>query len=432
VDTAYQGQAGADRPTPQVRLRARDVVADVSLLSLPSLDALCEALGQRLLEDFPAFGQDAELEGEMHRAVNANLYHVFERVMPTGAEEALAAPPDALRFAASVLHRGIDTSELIQAYRVGQNLAWSWWMERLAAHLIGESEVLIEALQVSSQRMFTYVDAAIDQQVRLWEEERRRWLGRAVALRADAVRRVLRGEALVPEEVTQALDYHVDRPLLAAVLWDEAAPAAAEAAIGRLEALADTMALALGANRALLVPAGSWSLWAWFAAERHAAPLDVLAHAAATHLQEGQGIALGLPGMGLEGFRASHRQALRARRLAELAEAPAGVIRFDEIDTLCMLVEDPELIADFMRRKLGGLALMDPNTDRLRENVLVWFREGCNSTRAAARMHTHKNTVLYRLQKAEEALGHPLEDDRLGLELALTLAEYFGLRMVGG
>jgi DNA-binding PucR family transcriptional regulator len=432
VDTAYQGQAGADRPTAQVRLRARDVVADVSLRSLPSLDPLCEALGLRLLEDFPAFGQDAELEGEMHRAIHANLWHVFERVMPTGAEDALTAPADALRFAASVLHRGIDTGDLIQAYRVGQNLAWSWWMERLSSSLLGESEVLIEALQVSSERMFTYVDAAIDEQVRLWEEERRRWLGRAIALRADAVRRVLRGEALVVEEVSEALDYQVDRHLLAAVLWDHLAQVDAEAAMSRLEALADSIALALGATRALLVPAGASSLWAWFASEGAPVRLEVLARAAAAHRQDGQSVAFGLPGGGLEGFRSSHRQALRARRLAELAEAPVGVIRFDEVDTLCMFGEDPELIGDFMRRKLGGLVAEDAKTERLRESVLVWLREGCNSTRAAARLFTHKNTVLSRLQRAEEALGHPLQEDRLGLELALTLVERLGLRMAHG
>jgi DNA-binding PucR family transcriptional regulator len=311
-------------------------------------------------------------------------------------------------------------------------MAWSWWMERLAAHLIGESEVLIEGLQVSSERMFSYVDAAIDQQVRLWEEERRRWLGRAVALRADAVRRVLRGDPLLAAEVTQALDYQIDRPLLAAILWDEAAPATGEAGMSRLEALADAMALALGADRALLVPAGSSSLWAWFAAERHALPCDLLAFAAAANLLDGQGVALGLAGVGLEGFRSSHRQALRARRLAELAQAPVGVIRFDQVDTLCMFGEDPELIGDFMRRKMGGLAAEDPKTERLRESVLVWLREGCNSTRAATRLHTHKNTVLDRLRRAEEVIGHPLLDDRLGLELALTLAERLGLRMVGG
>jgi DNA-binding PucR family transcriptional regulator len=256
------------------------------------------------------------------------------------------------------------------------------------------------------------------------------------------VRRVLRGEPLAPEEAAQALDYHIDRPLLAAILWVHDAPvgaevavsrldapAGAELAVSRLESLADAMALALGADRALLVPAGGSSLWAWFAVERHAAPLDLLAHAATCQLQDGQGVALGLPGLGLEGFRSSHRQALRARRLAELAATSIGVIRFDEVDTLCVFGEDPELIGDFMRRKLGGLAAEDPKTERLRETVLVWLRAGCNSSRAAERLFTHKNTVGDRLRRAEEALGHPLAEDRLGLELALTLAERLGLRI---
>jgi hypothetical protein len=305
---------------------AREVVAEVSLRSLAGIPGLAQQLGVRLLVDFPAFGQDADLEEEMHGAIGANLRHVFGRVMPTGAIEHLIAPPDALRFATSVLHRGIDTGDLIQAYRVGQNLAWSWWMGRLAAQ-IASREVLIQALDVSSQRMFAYVDAAIDQQVRLWEEERRRWLGRAISLRADAVRRVLRGEPLTPEEITQALDYQIDRPLLAAILQNDG---------------------------------------------------------------HGQG----------------------GSRLEALADA--------------MTREDPEVIGDFMHRQLSGLAAADLTTRRIRESVLVWLHEGCSATRAAARLHTHKNTVLYRLQRAEDILGHALTEDRLGLELALTLAERIG------
>jgi hypothetical protein len=345
VDAAsYQGQAGAGPPSLRVRQRALAVVADASLGSLDGIDALAVQLGCRLLEDFPAFGQDETLEREMHRAVQANLRHVFERVMPTGAPDALIAPPDALRFAASVLHRGIDTSDLIQAYRVGQNLAWSWWLGRLAGH-VEDRELLLEALDISSQRMFAYVDAAIDQQMRLWDEERRRWLGRAIALRADAVRRVLRGEPLRPEEITQALDFKGDRPLLAAILWDEDAPG--------------------GGGQA-----------------------------------------------GDDGGGGEHAPS----RIEAVADA--------------MVREDPELIGDFMRRKLAGLAASDPNTERLRENVLVWLREGCSATRAAVRLNTHRNTVLYRLQKAEEALGRPVAEDRLGLELALTLVERLGLGMV--
>ncbi len=305
-----------------------------------------------------------------------------------------------------MLHHGIDTADLIQAYRVGQNMAWSWWMVRLADH-IDDRELLIEALEVSSARMFTYVDAVLDEQGRLWEEERRRWLGRAVALRAEVARRVLRGEPLAVEEVAHALDYNIERPLLAAILWEDGAPVGTESAMDRLEGLADAMALAVGAERALLVPAGSATLWAWFAGESSPS-VDVLARVAAERLRDGQGIALGLPGAGLEGFRSSHRQARRARRLAGLARTPAGLIRFDEVETLCLMNEDPELVGDYVRRKLGGLTASDPVTERVRETVLVWLQEGGNTRRAAERLDTHKNTVHYRVQRAEEVLGHPL------------------------
>jgi hypothetical protein len=400
------------------------IVAAASLQSLDEVEALAEQMGRRLLKDFPAFGQDVDLEGELHRAIQANLWHVFERVMP-GSEDALATPSDALRFATSVLHRGIDTAELIQAYRVGQNMAWSWWMHRLAAR-IEQRGVLIEAIDISSMRMFAYVDAAVDEQVRLWDEERRRWLGRTVALRAEMARRLLRGEPLVPEEVSKALDHPIDCPLLAAILWERNGPATSAAVMSRLEAVADAMARAIGPMRALLIPAGACSLWAWFTAEETPS-IDVLAHAAACNVDDLQGVALGIGAHGLPGFRSSHRQAARARRLAELTEAGPAVIRFDEVETLCMLGEDPELVGDFVRRKLGGLANPDPATARLRTTLLVWLQEDGNGSRAAARLSTHRNTIHYRVGRAEKALGYELGEDRLGLELALTLVERIGL-----
>jgi DNA-binding PucR family transcriptional regulator len=426
VDVAYQAQAG-NRPTSQVYERAQEAVVEVSLRALMATGTLCEGIGRRLLIDTPAFGQDAELEEEMHEAIASNIGHVFERVMP-GEADAFVAPPAALSFAGSVLHRGIDTGELIQAYRVGQNMAWSWWLARLADH-VEDREVLIEALEISSGRMFTYVDAVLDEQGRLWEEERRRWLGRAVALRGEVVRRVLHGEPLAAEEVAHALDYRIDRPLLAAILWDDSTVATGEGTMDRLEKVADAMALAVGADHALLVPAGSATLWAWFPGEHVQSPsLDALAQAACERLREGQGTALGLPGTGLEGFRSSHRQARRAKRLAELAHTPAGLIRFDEVEALCLINEDVELVSDFISRKLGGLAAGDAVTKRVRETVLVWLQEGGNARRTAERLGAHKNTVHYRVQRAEEVLGHPLSQDRLGLELALTVAERVGLR----
>ncbi len=90
--------------------------------------------------------------------------------------------------------------------------------------------------------------------------------------------------------------------------------------------------------------------------------------------------------------------------------------------------EDVELVSDFIRRKLGALAAHDAQTERVRATVLVWLQQGGNARLAAERLGAHKNTVHYRVQRAEELLGHPLSVDRLGLELALTVAERVGLR----
>ncbi len=149
---------------------------------------------------------------------------------------------------------------------------------------------------------------------------------------------------------------------------------------------------------------------------------------ATEQLRERQSLALGIPGFGLEGFRGGHRQALRARRFAELAQSESGVIRFDEVETLCVMSEDPDLLADYLQRKLGPLAGDSDNLQRLRETVLAWLREGGNASRAAERLHTHKNTVRHRLRRATQLLGHPLDEDRLGLELALTMLARVGSR----
>ena len=102
------------------------------------------------------------------------------------------------------------------------------------------------------------------------------------------------------------------------------------------------------------------------------------------------------------------------------------MVRFDEVETLCVMSEDPKLLAGFVERKLGRLAAEGHAARRLRETVLVWLREGGNASRSAECLKTHKNTVRNRVQRAEELIGRPLDEDRLGLELALTMVQRVG------
>jgi DNA-binding PucR family transcriptional regulator len=394
--------------------------------SLPSIDALTETIRVRLLESWPEFGGTAELEHELCRAIDTNLRQFFERVVASESDEVLVAPAEALSFAVSIQHNGLDTAALIQAYRVGQNIAWSWWMEHLARE-VADHGLLLEAIERSSTRLFAYVDAVVEEQVRMWGRERERWSGRLTLQRVAAVRRVLEEESPA-EEATRGIGYSLERELVAGILWETSPPLQRDAPgppMSRLELTAEALAAEIGVERTLIVPDGAICMWAWFAIDRQLG-LDALTRSAADQLRESQGLALSIPTSGLEGFRDGHRQALRARRFAELSQARRGVVRFDEIETLCVMSEDPKLLADFVERKLGRLAAEGHSARRLRETVLVWLREGGNASRAAECLRTHKNTVRNRVQRAEELIGRPLDEDRLGLQLALTMVQRVG------
>ncbi|MET7855335.1 helix-turn-helix domain-containing protein, partial [Streptomyces avermitilis] len=51
---------------------------------------------------------------------------------------------------------------------------------------------------------------------------------------------------------------------------------------------------------------------------------------------------------------------------------------------------------------------------------------GCSYTATASAQILHKNTVQYRIRKAEEIMGHPVQKGRADLEVALRAVEYLG------
>ena len=133
------------------------------------------------------------------------------------------------------------------------------------------------------------------------------------------------------------------------------------------------------------------------------------------------------------GWRASAagtRRRVHARRVAELG-GRAGVVRYDDVELVSLVSGDLDRLARFVQRTLGPLTADDDTTARLRDTLLAWLAEGGNARRAAERLHAHKNTVLYRLQRAQLLLGRPLDEDRGALELALRAMRCFGARVAG-
>ncbi|MFC8198503.1 CdaR family transcriptional regulator [Streptomyces sp. NPDC057298] len=68
-----------------------------------------------------------------------------------------------------------------------------------------------------------------------------------------------------------------------------------------------------------------------------------------------------------------------------------------------------------------------PDWPMLRDTITAWCEHGFNLVRAAAALHVHRNTVVYRMHKIEQITGRPLRDHRTTMALYLAcLADQLG------
>jgi len=87
-----------------------------------------------------------------------------------------------------------------------------------------------------------------------------------------------------------------------------------------------------------------------------------------------------------------------------------------------MLTHSREEPRRFVAQQLGDLAAEDKSVARLRETLRVFLEENGSFQNAAERLGVHKNTVAYRIRRAEELLGHGVRERQLELQTALRLA----------
>jgi DNA-binding PucR family transcriptional regulator len=411
---------GSGRPHDD-EAELESALAGVAGVLRANLQPLAARVDAAVRAAVPALATDPDMRLALQRGTEANVADVLAILGDATIPLDSGVPPEALSLAGVLVRRGAEPGDLVHAYLVGQNEFWRAWMEELAERL-PSGPGLVVALERSSARVFARADFLVAQLMRHIDRERERWMGGALARRTQLVGRLLAGDEPDVVEASRALGYDIDRWVLAAVLWNGDDPEA-------LEAQAAVAARVAGVSRAFTLAPGEAGLWAWVATSE---PPDLDAIAAAVHesLAAGQAVAFGTPDYGLEGFRRGHEEALLARRVAELGDR-AGVTRYDDVELVSLASADLDRLGRFVRKTLGPLIADDEPTARLRETLLAWLAEGANARRAAERLHAHKNTVLYRLQRAQRLLGRPLDQDRGALELALSAVRALGPQVAG-
>ncbi len=112
--------------------------------------------------------------------------------------------------------------------------------------------------------------------------------------------------------------------------------------------------------------------------------------------------------------------------MATLARPGRQVTTFTETGPVALLLADLEATRGWVWQVLGNLADDDEQATRLRETLRVFLATGGRYAATAERLTLHKNTVQYRIRKAEEAVGHPIEGHRSDVEMALRICHELG------
>ncbi len=138
-------------------------------------------------------------------------------------------------------------------------------------------------------------------------------------------------------------------------------------------------------------------------------------------------LAFGDAARGVAGFRLTHQQALAAQSVA-LAAGPAGpqAVTFGEVAPVAMMLGSPGLLRAWVLATLASLATDDEHHTRLRDTLLTFLRTGGSYKATAEQLVLHKNTVQYRIRRAEESLGRPVTGHRDDIELALRVSHWLG------
>jgi len=328
-----------------------------------------------------------------------------------------AAMTEVLAGPSEVVARGIGIEHMLRSIHVAHATAASVLLDA-AERVIPEPQRFSEMRRIN-EVLFGIVDVVTEHMAAEYTRAQQEWLASSIALRMDIVDDLLNGTAVPTERATRILGYDLTRWHLAVVAWTVAAAPAEPA---HLTTAATEALLAAGCSSTLVLPVGAHRVWAW--GSRTVQPPDTAVLVAPQTV--GVCVATGLPGPGVDGFRDSHRQAADAARVGALSTRTARSFRYEDLDLVAMLSADPRAAREFVARELGDLAGDRESVATMRHTLKCYLDRERSLARTAADLHVARNTVAYRVQRAEQLRGRPASERRVQLHAALALADELG------
>jgi DNA-binding PucR family transcriptional regulator len=379
-----------------------------------------------IVREIPQLRADSRVLTLLEASVAENVATVLH-ILQHGIDlDRVHAPAAAEEYARRLAQRGSPMAALLRAYRIGSTRFQHWSLRELGRHTDDAAMISAAGLRIA-ETTAAYIDRVSEELVAAYEAEKENWLRNLGAARAARVRALLQGDRIDVDASEAVLGYRLRQYHVGVVCWVGDGEAGGPA-LERLERA--TMAVARQAEcegRPFFLPQDESGAWAWLPLGASGSFAVPAVRSGAAVAEPGIRFAFGAAGAGVSGFRRTHQQALAAHAVA-LAAGPSGqrATSFTEVAPLALMSCSVELLRTWVHETLGQLADDDDQHARLRDTLRVFLQENGSFKATAERLILHKNSVQYRVRKAEEALGRPVAENRLSVELALLASQWLG------
>lgn len=414
-------------PSPQDDNAVTEAAATVVGQLYAKLADITRDIQQLVLTEISELRGDAQLLQLLADTASTSVESFYSSIRHGIPVEHLEPPTPALEYARRLAQRDVSVNALVRAYRLGHRATLRMVINEIRAARL-DPALGLAVYDRMEGISFDYIDQISQQVVASYQDERDRWLADRNDLRAVQVRELLAGGDVDIDATTTALRYPLRRHHLAIVTWLSEESERAEPST--MERFVQKLGRQLGASEsALFVPVDRVTGWGWIPLQPGIAPEAVAKlRAFVNETTDCPRVAAGDPRPDVAGFRRSHQQAQDARIVAVASgvAAPVTAVSDTGLAVAALLGNNIAAASVLVDEVLGPLASETDSDERLRETLRIFLRNGSSYTAAAEAMHLHHNSVKYRVQRAIERRGRPITDDRLDVEVALLLCEWFG------
>lgn len=396
----------------------------------PGVSAVAEALEERLDElvadaldsivrEVPVYHErGTDVEADTRRAA-AYVYASLIDSICTGTLPNAAVASSLADVGADRAQQGIPLGDLLQAFRISARTA----SDHLT-RVVSSRDLDRDAAMWVAEAILHWIDAVSNLASASYSRTQVRMLDAQEDRRRDFLLDLLYG-AVTGEEALERAE---------AVAWDPATSYWV-GVMGRADAVVspeDQAAVVATMTHSFpLRTHGTLVLLVPVATANDVAAIETRALSAAA----GRGLAVGLTDVrsGVAGVRRAHMEATEALEIAEATGETA--VRYSEAVLDRLLRRDPDLLDELVERTVVPIATYDAarHTELLR-TLEAYFDSGESPSRTAGVLHTHTQTVRYRLGRVREITGLTLDDaeDRLHLMLGVRGWRLRGQRTGGG